>query len=66
MTIYRSVTTELTEHVTPAPQSALALAAHAVVVAVEAVRVSALDGEVGLTMSAQFKSGGGGGMQKSG
>jgi hypothetical protein len=36
------------DHVIPPPQSALALAAHAVVVAVEAVRVCSLDGEVGL------------------
>ena len=42
-------TIELTDDATPAQQPALALAAHAVVIAIEAVGVSALDGEVGLT-----------------
>jgi hypothetical protein len=41
-------TSALTDGAIPPPQSALALAAYAVVVGVEAVWVSALDGEVGL------------------
>jgi hypothetical protein len=52
--------------VIPPLQSALALAANTIVVGVEAVRVGSLDGEVGLADVGQFRSGGGGGMQKSG